>query len=165
MAKGPRYSVKFRRRRKGKTNYTKRKKLLAKGSPRLVIRKSNKLITTHITTYDKKGDKTSVFIRSDQLKKLGWKHSCKNLPAAYLTGLLIATKALKANITEAIADLGLYDMVKGSKLFSALKGAVDGGLKIPHDSKMFPSEECITGKHISDEIAKDFEEIKNKVMK
>jgi len=164
MATGPRYSVDFRRRRKGKTNYAKRKKLLVKQVPRLVVRKSNKYITAHITSYDAVGDKTSVFARSSELKKLGWKYSCKNLSAAYLTGLLIGKKAIKAGVKEVILDLGLYTITKGSRLFSMLKGAVDAGLKISHDPKMFPSEERITGKHISENLPKDFEEVKKKIV-
>lgn len=165
MATGPRYTVRFRRRRESKTNYARRKKLLIKGVPRLVMRRSNKYITAHITDYNQIGDKTLVFAHSFELKKLGWKHDCKNLPAAYLTGLLIGKKAVKAGIKEAILDLGIHSITKGSRLFSALKGVVDAGLKITHDPKMFPSEERITGKHISDALSKDFEEVKNKIIK
>lgn len=163
MAVGPRFSVKFRRRREGRTDYARRKRLLAKGVPRLVVRKSNKYITAHIISYDKAGDRTSVFAHSSELKKLGWKHDCKNLPAAYLTGLLAGKKAIKAGIKEAMLDLGLHAITKGSRLFSALKGAVDAGLKVPHDPKMFPSEERITGKHISENLPKDFEEVRAKL--
>lgn len=163
MATGPRYTVRFRRRREGKTNYARRKKLLAKGIPRLVVRRSNKYIIAHITDYNQIGDKTSVFAHSSELKKLGWKHDCKNLPAAYLTGLLIGKKAIKAGIKEAILDLGLHAITKGSRLFSTLKGAVDAGLKVTHDPKMFPSEERMSGKHISEDVAKDFEEMRKKI--
>ena len=163
MATGPRYSVKFRRRREGRTNYPKRRKLLVSGLPRLIIRKSNKYIVAHISAYEQSGDKTLVFAHSSELKKFGWKHSFKNLPAAYLTGLLIGKKALKSGIKEAIIDLGIHSITKGSKLFSVLKGALDAGLNIKHNPKMFPSEERITGKHISENLLKDFEEVKKKV--
>jgi len=163
MATGPRYTVRFRRRRSGKTNYNRRRKLLIRRIPRLVIRISNKYITAQIVNYEPIGDKTLVTVRSSELKKLGWKHDFKNLPATYLTGLLIGKKAITAGVKETILDLGLHSITKGSRLFSALKGAIDAGLNIPHDAKMFPSEERITGKFISDDVAKNFEEVQNKI--
>ncbi|MBT3583115.1 50S ribosomal protein L18, partial [Candidatus Woesearchaeota archaeon] len=48
MASGPRYTVKFRRRRAGKTNYHNRLALLLSRKPRLVIRKTNKYIICQI---------------------------------------------------------------------------------------------------------------------
>ena len=44
MAKGKRYSVKFRRRREGKTNYKKRLAFVKSDLPRLVVRRSNKYL-------------------------------------------------------------------------------------------------------------------------
>lgn len=162
MAKGPRHTVRFRRRRAGKTNYNKRRKML-KEIPRLVVRKSNKYFTLHITKYSKDGDKTITFARSSELNKLGWKYGCKNLPAAYLIGLIVGKKAIKAGIKQAILDLGLYSITKGSRLFAALKGAVDAGLNIPHDPKMFPAEERLTGNFISADVAKNFEDARAKL--
>jgi len=169
MATGPRYAVKYRRRREGRTNYHKRRKLLLSQLPRLVVRKSNKYITAQLVDYDARGDKTLATANSSQLKKLGWKESCKNIPAAYLTGLLIGKKAIEAGIKKSIPDLGFYTITKGSKLFAVLKGAIDAGLDIPHDPKIFPSEERLTGKHIAEylkkpSIVEDFEKIKKKIL-
>jgi len=36
-------------------------------------------------------------------------------------------------------DLGLARATKGNRVFSAMKGAVDGGIHIPHSDKIFPS--------------------------
>ena len=163
MASGPRYSVKFRRRRLGKTNYRKRRLMIVSRKPRLVVRKTNKFIISQIINYDVNGDRTVASANSNELRALGWKRGLKNLPAAYLTGYLIAKKAIKAKITEPITDLGIYTITKGSKLFSFLKGAIDGGLKINVDKKNLPSEERIMGKHISEDVAKDFDAIKGKI--
>ena len=46
MATGPRYAVKFRRRREGKTDYKKRLNLLKSELPRFIVRISNKYILT-----------------------------------------------------------------------------------------------------------------------
>merc|ERR1712070_928673 len=39
---------------------------------------------------------------------------------------------------KAILDVGLKRTTVGSKVFSVLKGAADGGLHIPHSTKKFP---------------------------
>jgi len=149
MATKPTYSVKFRRRREGKTNYRKRIKLLLSEKPRLVVRKSNRYIIAQIATFDPKGDRIEVCAWSRELNKFGWPFpSFKNLPAAYLTGYLVGKRAIKKGIKEAILDIGLYPSTKGSRLYAVLKGALDAGLKIPHSPDILPSEERIFGKHI-----------------
>ncbi len=37
-------------------------------------------------------------------------------------------------------DLGLARATKGNRVFAAMKGAVDGGIHIPHSDKIFPSK-------------------------
>lgn len=39
---------------------------------------------------------------------------------------------------KAVLDVGLANTTIGNKVFSALKGACDGGLLIPHSEKRFP---------------------------
>ncbi len=162
MATGPRYTVRFRRRRDGSTNYQKRLALLKSRKPRLVIRKTNKYIICQVLLYDPKGDKVVASANSKELVKLGWKGATANLPAAYLTGLLIAKKAKKAKVSEAIADLGLYNSTKGSKIYATLKGVIDGGLNVPAGEENFPTEDRIAGKHLKTQL-KDFEAMKKKV--
>ena len=140
MASGPRYAVQFRRKRTGSTNFAKRLGLLRARLPRLVVRKSNKFITIQIVQYDAKGDKTLVTAHSSELKEMGWKYGMKNIPAAYLTGMIAAKKAEPKNITKAVLDIGSYTTSKGIKLFAALKGAVDGGLEIAHSPEVLPDE-------------------------
>ena len=148
MSKKPK-SIPFRRKREGKTIYKQRIKTLLSGKPRLVCRKSSKNITCQIITFTENGDKVSCSAHSRELIKKGWTGSRKNIPAAYLTGLLLATKAKKAKVTEAILDIGLSRAVHGSKLYAALAGAVDGGLNIPHSKDCLPPTERLTGAHIS----------------
>ncbi len=150
MAEGPRYIVKYKRRRKGLTNYKKRLTLLKSGKMRFVVRKSNNSITCQIVKYNPKGDEVKVSVSSLQLKQYGYKGNTSNIPAAYLTGYLCALKAIKKGIKDAILDTGLYNLTKGCKIYAALKGAVDGELNIPHDEKVFPKERVIQGYHIED---------------
>ncbi len=170
MRASPTYTVKFRRRREGKTNYKKRLALLKSEKPRLVMRKSLRYITAQIVVFDPKGDKTLVSVTSKNLKKMGWNYSCKNLPASYLTGLLIGKKALEKGIKEAVLDIGVYRSTKGNKLYAVAKGAIDAGLKVPIGEEVIPSEERIKGKHIAEYLEKfkniqeDFEKIKKKIL-
>lgn len=164
MATGPRFTVKFRRARTGKTDYHKRLAMLKSGKIRLAIRKTNKYVNCQLVTYNPKGDKIVASANSKQLVKLGWKHATVNVPSAYLTGLLIAKAAEKAKVKDVIADVGRYTSTKGSIIYATLKGAVDGGLNIPHDQEILPSEDRIFGKHMkAKNLQKDLEAIKKKI--
>lgn len=158
----------FRRRKNGKTNYNKRLKLLSSKKLRLVVRITNKRIITQIIEYIEKGDKVLVSADSQELKKYGWKYSAKNIPAAYLTGILCASKAKKKGLTGAILDIGLRTPSKGARIFAVLKGAVDGGLKAPYSDEKFPDEKRVEGEDISKyrgirNISKDFIIVKKKL--
>ena len=159
------YKLPHKRRRKKKTDYKLRLSLLKSGKHRLVVRKSNNFIIGQVIKYEKDGDKTVVSAHSKMLKKLGWKNSCKNLPAAYLTGLILGRKAKENKINDAVLDLGLQTSTKGNKLYALLKGAIDGGLNVNCSKDVIPSNERIMGKHISENVVKDFESLKNKIMK
>ncbi|MBI2041021.1 MAG: 50S ribosomal protein L18 [DPANN group archaeon] len=168
MATGPRFSVRFGRRREGRTDYKKRVKLLKSGQLRLVLRRSNKFISCQIVKFNINGDETLASAQSSELKELGWKHSFANTPAAYLTGLLLGVSApAAARQKSAILDIGVYEMTKGSKLFAALKGAVDGGLKVKYGPELIPGEDRISGRHIAQHLKTDmgdFDVVKKKIM-
>ncbi len=166
MARGRTHIVPHRRRREGKTDYRKRLALLKSGELRLVVRRSNQGVTCQIVQYAPTGDRTLVHAQTFELRELGWTGPTGNIPAAYLTGMLCAKRALEKKIKGAILDMGLYRNTKGSRIFAALKGAVDSGLAVPHSEDVLPSEERITGKHIpkgSDKLAKEFEEVRKKI--
>jgi large subunit ribosomal protein L18 len=159
----PTYRIHFRRRIEGKTNYKKRLKLLLSEKPRLVYRKTLKYIIGQIINFDKKGDVTLVGITSKILKKYGWKFACDNTPASYLTGYLLGKMSLSKGIKEAVLDIGLYTSTKGGRMYAFAKGAIDAGLNVPCSEEMFPSEDRIKGLHISEEVAKNFEEVKKNI--
>lgn len=156
-----------KRRRLQKTDYKKRLALLKSGKPRLVIRKSLDNMKVQIIGFNVAGDKTMASAFSSELGSLGWKNGMGNIPAAYLTGLLAGTRAKKAGISEAVFDLGLQTNTKGSRIYAALKGAVDAGLAIPHSEDILPDGERISGKHIQGRkgIEKEFAELKEKILK
>ena len=143
------YNVPFRRKREGKTNYKKRMKLLLANKLRLVIRHSLKNMCAKIIDYNPKGDIVLVSASASKLKEHGWKYNTGNLPAAYLTGLLLGTEAAKKDIREVILDIGLHSSVKGSRIFACLKGVVDAGIKVPHSKDVLPDDSRIKGEHIA----------------
>jgi large subunit ribosomal protein L18 len=144
MADSPIYKVAFRRRKEKKTDYAKRLALVKSGKLRLVVRKSNSNTYAQLVEFVPEGDKTLFTVSGLEVAKMGWKGALGNLPTAYLVGYLLARKAGDA---EAILDIGMQRPAKGGRLFAVLKGAVDGGLKIPCDESAFPSEDRLEGKH------------------
>jgi len=150
MAKiGPRWRVQFRRKREGKTDYRQRLKLLRSGKPRFVVRASLKHITAMVVQAQTTGDLTIAAAHSKELRKLGWKGYTSNTPSAYLVGLLCGYRAIGAGVKECVLDLGTHVPTPQSKVFAALKGALDSGLQIPHNEKILPSEKRIAGEHIA----------------
>jgi large subunit ribosomal protein L18 len=188
LAHGSRYKVPFRRRREGKTDYGTRMKLIDLDKHRLVVRISNANVIVQIITVGENGDETIISAHSKELQRSGWLGGAKNTSAAYLTAYICGKKALKMNVNEAVLDIGLKRAVKSSRVFAALKGAVDAGLSVPHGELILPDEDRISGKHISDyaeslsdddlkkkfskylerglrpvDLPKHFDEIKNKI--
>lgn len=125
---GRRIKVEFKRRRSGKTDYKARAILLKSENPRLVVRKTNHYIILQITKSKEARDFVICTANSAELKNFGWKGSYKSREAAFLTGMLTAKKAKEKNIVKVTPDLGSYRSTKGSKLYAALKGAIEGGL-------------------------------------
>jgi large subunit ribosomal protein L18 len=149
MATGSRYFVPFRRRREGKTDYYQRTRLVVADVPRMVVRKTNRHIIVQLVTAEMDGDRTLVAANSKELEQYGYKGSTSNTPAAYLTGMLFAVKAKKAQQESAVLDIGLNRATPGARVFAALKGAVDAGLDIPYGEEILPSEDRLKGEHIA----------------
>lgn len=154
MMKTSTFKTQFKRKQAGKTNYKKRLAFLKSGTPRLVIRKSNNNVIAEVIEFRDGKDWVKANASALELKKFNWNYHTGNLPSAYLTGFLAGKKAAKNGVTVAILDIGLNTPIHGSRVFTALKGAVDAGLQISCDASAFPSEDRISGKHIADYSAK-----------
>ena len=165
MKQGPRYHVKPRRQRQGRTDYRRRLKLLKSRKVRIVVRKSIKNTRVQFIEYNQVGDRILVSCVSDELvKNYHWKHSTATTPAAYLTGLLAGKRAKDQGITEGVFDIGRSVPTTGSKLFAVLKGVIDAGIECPHDSEKLPSEDRILGKHLNKELQPAVQDVKNKII-
>lgn len=131
----------------------------------MVVRISNKKVICQMTYSTIRGDFVFAEASSKELHRYGITFGLKNYAACYCTGLLLARKVLtKCNLHEtyigidgepdgdfflpeadeekapfcAILDVGLRRTKIGSRVFGALKCAVDGGIHIPHNFKKFP---------------------------
>jgi large subunit ribosomal protein L18 len=151
MATGPSYRVPFRRRKEGKTDYRSRRALVLSRLPRLVVRLTLNHIIVQIVKAEVAGDKVVASAHSRELAKTyGWQGNCRNVPAAYLTGLLCGFKAMVYGVKKAVLDIGLHSPSRGARVFAALKGVLDAGVTVPHSENMLPDETRISGKHIAD---------------
>ena len=153
-----------RRRKEGKTDYKLRKGLLSSEIPRIVVRRTNKYFICQVVESNEAQDKVITGVTSRDLIKLGWdvklNGSLKSIPAGYLTGLLLAKKIGKGKF---IMDLGMTRTIAGSRVFSVVKGLIDGGLKIPANNKAFPNEERIRGEHLKPEVKKMIAKVRGKI--
>ena len=133
---------------------------------RFVVRFTNKDIVTQIVYAKIQGDVVFTAAYAHELPRYGIEHGLTNWSAAYATGLLLARRTLQKlgldskyeGCTEpdgeyfeiepledgprpfrAFLDTGLRRTTTGSRIFGALKGAVDGGLAIPYSEARFPA--------------------------
>jgi large subunit ribosomal protein L5e len=128
---------------------------------RLVVRFTNTDIICQIVYATIDHDVVLAAAYSHELPRYGIPVGLTNYAAAYATGLLIARRVLKKlGLAEkyvgveatgneyhvesleygprpfrVILDVGLARTTTGARVFAAMKGAVDGGLNIPHKVK------------------------------
>jgi large subunit ribosomal protein L18 len=191
MSKSKTHTVKFGRKRNGKTDYRKRIKYLSSNKIRIVIRPSNNKIIIQAIEFNENGDKCLLSVDSTSLRKYGWKGSTGNISAAYLTGILFGN-TIKEKVKEGIVDFGLHSVTKGTRLPATIKGLIDSGLGVPCSKDIFPNDDVISGKLLSvysselkktspekyekqfskylkiglnpEDLPKNFEEVKTKLM-
>lgn len=138
---------------------------------RMIVRFTNKDITCQIAYSKIEGDVVICAAYAHELPRYGVKVGLTNYAAAYCTGLLLARRILKKYDLDGLyegqtevdgdeymveseegkgafrcyLDVGLARTTTGAKVFGALKGAVDGGLEIPHGMKRFPGYDDESG--------------------
>lgn len=128
------------------------------------------------------GDEVLTVAYAHELPRYGVKLGLTNFAAAYCVGLLCARRHLKKigldetykgveevdgemfEIEEdeekrpflALLDVGLNSCTTGNKVFAVMKGAVDGGINVPHSEKRFPA--------YSKEEGFDAEQLKSRIL-
>jgi large subunit ribosomal protein L18 len=128
------------------------------------VRRTNTKTIVQVAEYRLGGDRILAHATSKELEGMGWSASSKSVPAAYLTGLLAARRAVAAGVGGAVLDSGLLKPSLGGKVYSALRGALDGGLEVPHSEEIFPSEDRRSGQHLGEGVSELFDKVKSKIM-
>lgn len=136
---------------------------------RMVVRITNKDVICQVVSSKIIGDEVFCAAYAHELPRYGLSVGLTNYAACYCTGLLLARRLLKKvgmedyegteEVTgeyfmeepdyeeenpkepfECYLDVGLRRTTTGARVFAALKGATDGGLKVPHrdNGKQFP---------------------------
>lgn len=140
----------LRRRREGVTDYRARKRAITSQKTLLVVRISNKNVTSQFMKPTAKGDVVLTSSHSRELKRLGWRGSPKSTPACYLLGLLAGRKAVAAGVKEAVVYNGVVPFIRGSRVAALLKGVKDSGVDVPMGDEAPPAPDRISGKFIAD---------------
>ncbi len=156
----------LRRRRECKTDYKSRMEMIKSSLPRIVIRKTNKHIILQLVETDESRDKILVTTNSKEILKYGLNEnfigSLKSIPAAYLSGLIMAKKIKKGKF---IIDWGMAITHHGGRISAVVKGLLDGGLEIKANEKIFPSKERLEGEHLKKEVKDNLIKVKEQIMK
>jgi large subunit ribosomal protein L18 len=138
----------LKRIRDDKTNYRKRAALLIGRRSFVTVKVSDQNVAAQILKPTPTGDLVIASAHSRELEKQGWKGAHNNLPACYLTGMLMAKKALEKGVKDAVLYIGKDHFT--SRVAACMKGIVDGGVLMPISEESLPEEERISGQHIAD---------------
>lgn len=155
---------------------------------RLVVRFTNKDVIAQVVKATMTHDEVICAAYGHEMPRYGVSVGLTNYASAYCVGLLLARRLLKKmNMSQfqgvskvngeyfeqeevedrspfrAVLDVGLARTTTGARIFAVLKGAVDGGLAVPHSERRFPGydgeaksfdaavlRKYIMGGHVSD---------------
>jgi large subunit ribosomal protein L18 len=164
MAHGPRYKVRFRRQREGKTDYRYRLRQLKSEMPRAVVRLTNRRVLVALEEFDPAGDRVLAVAESPELTAVGFpEKSLTSTPAAYLTGYLAGLRLAAKGPKEAVLDAGVRRPTGGGRILGALQGLLDAGIEIPHSDEGLPPKERLSGAHLPTPLPQPLEAYKQKV--
>lgn len=138
----------LKRIRDDKTNYRKRAAILIGRHSFVTVKVSDQNVAAQVLKPTPTGDIVIASAHSRELEKQGWKGALNNLPACYLTGVLVAKKALEKGIKNAVLYVGKDHFT--SRVAACMKGIVDGGVSMPISEESLPEQERISGQHIAE---------------
>jgi len=138
----------LKRIRDDKTNYRKRAAILIGRHSFVTVKVSDQNVAAQVLKPTPTGDIVIAAAHSRELEKQGWKGTHNNLPACYLTGVLVAKKAIEKGVKNAVLYIGKDHFT--SRVAACMKGIVDGGISMPISEDSLPDQERISGKHIAD---------------
>jgi len=138
----------LKRIRLDKTNYRKRAAVIIGRHSFVTVRVTDQNVSTQVIKTTPTGDLVIASAHSHELAKHGWKGATNNLPACYLTGLLLGKKALEKGTGKAVLYIGKEHFT--TRVAACAKGIADSGVDIPISEESVPPEARIAGQHIAD---------------
>jgi large subunit ribosomal protein L18 len=138
----------LKRIREDKTNYRKRSAILIGRHLFITIRISDQNVAAQLLRPTPTGDIVIASAHSRELAEHGWKGAFNNLPACYLTGMLLGKKAIQKEIKDAVLYIGNNRFT--SRIAACMKGIVDAGVSMPISKESLPDEDRISGHHIAE---------------
>jgi large subunit ribosomal protein L18 len=138
----------LKRIREDKTNYRKRSAILIGRHLFVTVRISDQNVAAQVLKPTPTGDIVIASAHSRELAEHGWKGTFNNLPACYLTGMLLGKKAIQKEIDAAVLYIGKNHFT--SRVGACMKGIVDAGVSMPVSEESLPDEERISGQHIAE---------------
>jgi large subunit ribosomal protein L18 len=138
----------LKRIREDKTNYRKRSAILIGRHLFVTIRISDQNVAAQLLRPTPTGDIVIASAHSRELAEHGWKGAFNNLPACYLTGMLLGKKAIQKEINAAVLYIGKNHFT--SRVAACMKGIVDAGVSMPVSKESLPDEDRISGHHIAE---------------
>lgn len=152
------YTNTLKRIRQNKTNYRKRSAILIGRRSFITTKISSQNISAQTLKPTLTGDVVIASAHSRELIHHGWKGAMNNMPACYLTGLLLGKKSIEKGATNAVLYTGNHPFT--TRIAACLKGIVDSGINIPVSKESLPGEYRVSGKHIAEyaDVLKDNQE-------
>jgi large subunit ribosomal protein L18 len=138
----------LKRIRQHKTNYRKRSAILIGRRPFITAKISSQNISAQTLQPTLTGDVVIASAHSRELIQYGWKGSMNNMPACYLTGLLLGKKSMEKGSANAVLYTGNDAFT--TRVAACLKGIVDSGINIPVSKESLPDKDRLSGKHIAE---------------
>ena len=138
----------LKRIREDKTNYRKRSAILIGRQLFVTVKISDQNVAAQVLRTTPTGDIVIVSAHSRELAEHRWKGGFNNLPACYLTGMLLGKKALEKEVSSAVLYIGKSHFT--SRVAACMKGIVDAGVRMPVSEESLPDEDRISGHHIAD---------------
>lgn len=138
----------LKRIREDKTNYRKRSAILIGRHLFVTVKISDQNVAAQVLKPTPTGDIVIASAHSRELADHGWKGAFNNLPACYLTGMLLGKKAMQKEIDAAVLYIGKNHFT--SRVGACTKGIVDAGVSMPVSEESLPDEDRISGHHIAE---------------
>ncbi|HEX6068155.1 MAG TPA: 50S ribosomal protein L18 [Nitrososphaera sp.] len=138
----------LKRIRSDKTNYRKRAAVIIGRHSFATVKVTDQNVSAQVIKATPTGDLVIASAHSHELAKHGWKGATNNLPACYLTGLLLGKKALEKGTGKAVLYIGKEHFT--TRVAACAKGIADAGVNMPISEESAPAEERISGQHIAD---------------